>query len=493
MADIKILYVNSDGLTQEHSESSDSVKLLSLKLGAHELTSTALGELIDSGDANDIHHHDGRYFRENEHIASTTGVSDADKPVKTDATGFINPLIDVEALAANIQHGDLQDLGLDHHTQYIRVDGTRAFTGAQSMGGFKLTDLANPTTGTDAVNLQTLQAYQQGLKPKEAVRVATVVAGTLATSFAAGQSVDGVTLVAGDRILIKDQASASENGIYIVQASGAPVRATDFDSLTPIDEINGSYTAVQEGTNAGKSFVQQGTVSTIGTDAINFVFFNASDSITASTGLVRVANDIQIASSAAGSGLGFASGVLSVNVDGASLEINADSLRVKSAGITDSMIAWGTGAGQVSAADMPIADAGNYFTIDLVENAIQDLALAVYRFGVPYTSGGVTRGDLVYVSANNTVLPLSTLSANEHCVGLAALTAASGVTVRALGDNQVMTGVLTGAIAGDPIYWTGSGFSATAPSTSGANVWQVGVAKNATDLHVRVRQVKKNS
>jgi len=59
------------------------------------------------------------------------------------------------------------------------------------------------------------------------VRVATTAAGVLAVSFAAGQIVDSVTLVAGDRILIKDQTTGSENGVYVVQASGAPVRASD--------------------------------------------------------------------------------------------------------------------------------------------------------------------------------------------------------------------------------------------------------------------------
>lgn len=64
---------------------------------------------------------------------------------------------------------------------------------------------------------------------KASVRVATTSAGTLATSFEAGDSVDGVTLAAGDRILIKDQSTAAENGIYIVGTSGEPTRAPDFD------------------------------------------------------------------------------------------------------------------------------------------------------------------------------------------------------------------------------------------------------------------------
>ena len=214
------------------------------------------------------HNHDGIYFREAEHVNASAGVADADKPVVLDAAGLLDSsLINFGA----IDHGGLSGLLDDDHTQYILVDGTRAFTGDQSMGGFKLTGLADPTLGTDAVNLQTLQAQLQGLKPKEAVRVASTADVTIATAPA---SIDGISLSSGNRVLLKDQTAAAENGIYVFNGAGsAMTRAEDFDSLTPIDEINGAYTAVQEGTaNEGKKYVQQGTVATLGTDPINFVF-----------------------------------------------------------------------------------------------------------------------------------------------------------------------------------------------------------------------------
>ena len=85
MADIKIIYVNTDGFYQEHSESADSVKFLSFKTANKELTDAKLSDLIDGADANDQHIHDARYYRENEHITSSAGVADAGKPVKTKA------------------------------------------------------------------------------------------------------------------------------------------------------------------------------------------------------------------------------------------------------------------------------------------------------------------------------------------------------------------------------------------------------------------------
>lgn len=107
---------------------------------------------------------------------------------------------------------------------------------------------------------------------KDAVRVATTAAGTLSSAFANGQSVDGVTLVTGNRILIKNQSSAVENGIYTVNASGAPTRATDFD--TDAEVLRGCQTYVQYGTiNAGANFQvwsSNATPIVVGTSTIVF-------------------------------------------------------------------------------------------------------------------------------------------------------------------------------------------------------------------------------
>jgi hypothetical protein len=80
---------------------------------------------------------------------------------------------------------------------------------------------------------------------KEPVRVATTTSGTLSTSFENGDTVDGVVLATGNRILIKNQSSAAENGIYTVNASGAPTRATDADTGA---ELLGATVVVTEGT-----------------------------------------------------------------------------------------------------------------------------------------------------------------------------------------------------------------------------------------------------
>ena len=132
---------------------------------------------------------------------------------------------------------------------FTKKDGSVAFTGNQSMGGNLLTNLSTPSAGTDAANKNYVDTAISGLNSlfdaKGSVKLATSTAGTLATSFANGQTVDGVVLATNDRILIKNQASQAENGIYVVNASGVPTRATDMDVWT---EVPGAFVAVEEGT-----------------------------------------------------------------------------------------------------------------------------------------------------------------------------------------------------------------------------------------------------
>jgi microcystin-dependent protein len=113
-----------------------------------------------------------------------------------------------------------------------------------------------------------------GISVKTPVVAATVGSITLATTFA-GSIIDGVTLVAGDRILVKNQGTPAANGIYVVSASPTvPARATDFDSA---GEINNGYVLVNGGdTQRGSGFIVQSTVTTVGTDDIIFVQFSAS-------------------------------------------------------------------------------------------------------------------------------------------------------------------------------------------------------------------------
>jgi hypothetical protein len=145
-----------------------------------------------------------------------------------------------------------------------------------SFNNQSLTNLALPVNPNDAATKTYVDQASLGLSVKASVVAATTVAGTLATSFASGQIIDGVTLVTGNRILIKNQASGSDNGIYVVSASGAPVRSADCNSST--NYIAGAFVFIEEGAvNQGAAYVvnTQGTI-TPGTTSVAWVQFSGT-------------------------------------------------------------------------------------------------------------------------------------------------------------------------------------------------------------------------
>ena len=164
------------------------------------------------------------------------------------------------------------------------LDDSDASAQRTTLGLGTVATLDSDTDGTLAANSDAKVATQKATKTyvdsavagvaagvswKQSVRVATTAAGTLATSFENGDTVDGVTLATGDRILIKDQAAGAENGIYIVAASGAPTRATDADSAA---EIRQASMYVEEGTtNADTQWVcTTNAPITLGSTALAF-------------------------------------------------------------------------------------------------------------------------------------------------------------------------------------------------------------------------------
>ena len=184
-------------------------------------------------------------------------------------------------------------------------DGTPALPQIRSLGDRsyqacagddpRLSDSRNPVgsaaaitggtiTGTtiDGVMIKSyVDTLLQGQKWKQSVRVATTASVTLATQVENGDTIDGVTLATGDRVLIKD--NTTENGIYTVNASGAPTRALDADTGT---ELVAATVIVQEGTvNADKGFVCTNNSITIGATTIVFTNF-----ATAITGALLTAN-----------------------------------------------------------------------------------------------------------------------------------------------------------------------------------------------------------
>ena len=156
-----------------------------------------------------------------------------------------------------------------------------------------------------------VDAIKTGLDVKDSVRVATTANGTLSSAFANSQAVDGVTLATNDRILLKNQTTGSQNGIYTVNASGAPTRATDYDASSEV--TGGAFVFVEEGTtnaDSGWILTNNGAV-TVGTTALTYAQFS-------SAGLIG-----------AGDGLSKSGSTMNINDDNITLEIASDTLRIK--------------------------------------------------------------------------------------------------------------------------------------------------------------------
>lgn len=225
---------------------------------------------------------------------------------------------------------------------------------------------SSASNADDVLTKKDQDAALEGLKPKEAVRLATTGNITLSGT----QTIDGVSAVADDRILVWQQTDATQNGIYVV-AAGAWARADDFDSLTPVDEINGAYTMAQEGsTYAGWSFVQFGTVATIGSDNIDFTV-RSNLSLTGGDGIDVTGTTISVDHD--GEGLTFATGQLSLELDGATLTKSASGLKVGDNAIDEAQLSANVDAESFNLSAGYLAAAGTVAIGDTIEQAIEKL------------------------------------------------------------------------------------------------------------------------
>ena len=163
---------------------------------------------------------------------------------------------------------------------------------AVSLNSQKITNLADPTADADAANKGYVDGVAQGLDVKDSVKATTTANGTLASAFANGQTIDGITLATNDRILIKDQSTQTENGIYKVNASGAPTRV---DDLATGADAAGAFVFVEQGTvNAENGFVctsNKGS-AVVGTNNLVFSQFSGAGQITAGNGLEKSGNTL---------------------------------------------------------------------------------------------------------------------------------------------------------------------------------------------------------
>ena len=149
-----------------------------------------------------------------------------------------------------------------------------------------------PTADAHFATKGYVDSVSEGLDVKQSCQVATTANITIATALNSGDSIDGVTLANGDRVLVKDQSVSSQNGIYVV--GDTPVRA---DDLATGADAAGAFTFVESGsTNADIGFVctsNKGS-AVVGTNNLAFSTFSSSGNVTAGDGLDKSGNELSV-------------------------------------------------------------------------------------------------------------------------------------------------------------------------------------------------------
>lgn len=177
----------------------------------------------------------------------------------------------------------------DGQVRLSRLDQMAAPTADVSLNSHKITNLQDPTGSADATTKSYVDALFTQRDWKQSVRAASTGALTLSAT----QTVDGVALIAGDRVLVKDQGTASQNGIYVV-AAGAWARATDADQDAEV--TSGMNVPVEEGTANGGHlyFLTTPNPITVGTTGLTFAPVPGGTSYTAGTGITVTGSVISI-------------------------------------------------------------------------------------------------------------------------------------------------------------------------------------------------------
>ena len=360
-------------------------------------------------------------------------------------------------------------------------------TGSVNVSSKKITSLAAPTADADAATKAYVDSVAEGLDIKESVVAATTavlpavtydngVSGVGATLTAnangALAAVDGVTLLATERVLIQNQVAQLQNGIYVVTNAGGAgaafvlTRAGDMDG-SPASEIPGAFVFVEEGTvNADAGFVcTTNAPVTMGTTAIVFTQFSGAGAITAGDGLAKTGD------------------TLSVNVDDVTTAISSDAVIVKtSANLTtpnigvangDSFTATGTvqgatitdgtatitsGAiasvttittsGNIATGQGNVA-AGNVTAATAAVTTLSTASLTVVGSDIDSSAAAITvnqaSGDVDFIVEGNTDASLLKVDAGSDTVIIAGATATTGATLKVDSTDSILIPVGTTA------------------------------------------------
>lgn len=225
---------------------------------------------------------------------ASVGTSGTYTKVTTDSKGRVTSGTTlIESDIPSLTASKISDF--DTQVRTNRLDQLTAPTASVSFNNQKITSLADPTNAQDAATKAYVDATKQGLDVKDSVRAATTGNITLSGT----QTIDGVSVVAGNRVLVKNQSTASENGIYDVVSGGSWTRSADANVSSEV--TSGMFVFVEEGTvNADSGWVltTDGSI-TLDSTALAFTQFSGAGQMTAGAGLTKTGNSIDVGTASA--------------------------------------------------------------------------------------------------------------------------------------------------------------------------------------------------
>ena len=334
---------------------------------------------------------------------------------------------------------------------------TGAFTSITTSTG---TITTSPVNSTDIVNKYYVDSVAQGLNPKASCQVATTANITLSGL----QAIDGYTTLASDRVLVKNQTTSSQNGIYLASAS-AWTRATDMDIWA---EVAGAYTVILNGGQADTGWVcNASTTGIIGTTAMPWVQFSGSATYYAGTGLTLASNTFSITNT----------GVTAASYGSASQTLTAT---VNAQGQLTSLAATSIAIANTQVSGLGTMSTQSASSVSITGGAIDGTTLGA-------TTASTVRGTTITATTQFTGAGtgLTGTATSLNIGGNAATATTASATTTAVTFNNAGAGGVSGSTFNGATALTVSYNTIGAPSTTGSGAsgtWAIGISGNAATV-----------